>query len=76
MGWLELLCVHACTKPVTPISLIDRTSAEIEVAQGAILGDLLAVGSEVCALCMVGGGNVHDRDEESESRNRDYECDH
>lgn len=65
----------AITYPETSIGLIDGPGAEMEVAQ-ATLRDLPAVGSKVRALRMVGGGNVHERDEEGESWNREYEYDH
>jgi hypothetical protein len=72
----SLVACAAITYPVTSVGLIDGPSAVIEVAQGAILGDVLTVGSKVCALRVVGIRNVHDRDEECESRNCEYECDH
>ncbi len=62
--------MHAGTDPVSSISLIDRTRAEIDVAQGAILGDLLAVSPKVCADRVVSVGNVRHRGEEGGDENR------
>src|SRR6266705_5005799 len=60
MGRKDLLSIHAGTvEPITPIGLIDGTGAEIEVAQGAVLGDVFAVGPKVCADCVVRVGKVH-----------------
>ena len=72
----SLVASAAITYPVTSIGLIDGPSTEIEIAQGAILGNVPAAGSKVCALRVGGVGNVHDRDEEGERRNREYEYDH
>jgi len=72
MGRQDLLSIHAgIIDPVTSISLIDRTCAEIDIAQRAILGDGPAVSPKVCADRVVGVGKVHDGNEEGESGNRD-----
>ena len=77
MGRQDLLSIHAgIIDPVTSISLIDGTRAEIDIAQRAILGDIPAVGSKICADREVGVGKVHDRDEEGERGNREYQQDH
>jgi hypothetical protein len=67
---------HASTNPVWSIGFIDGTCAEVDVAQGAILSDLLAVSPEVCADRVVRVGSVHYGREESENRNRNGKQDH
>jgi hypothetical protein len=66
----------ASTNPVRSIGFIDGTCAEIDVAQGTILGDLLATSPEVCADRVVRVGNVHHGREEGENGNRNGEQDH
>ncbi len=77
MGRQDLLSIHAgIIDPVTSISLIDDTRAEIDITQRAILGDGPAVSPKVCADRVVSVGKVHDRNEEGESGNHEYQQDH
>jgi len=72
MGRQDLLSIYAgIIDPVTSISLIDDTRAEIDITQRAILGDGPAVSPKVCADRVVSIRKVHDGNEEGESGNRD-----
>src|SRR5438093_11479566 len=76
MGRQDLLSIHAgIIDPVTSISLIDGTRAEIDIAQRAIMGDAPAVGSKVCADGGAGVGESHDGGEDAEWANGDYHQD-